>query len=43
MKLRGARDLVIGGHELAAQAFRARLVDELQLFIAPVIITEVTA
>ncbi len=38
MKQRAARDLVIGGHELAAQAFRAGLVDELMLFIAPIIL-----
>jgi len=35
MKLRAAHDLVISGHELAAYAFRAGLVDELKLFIAP--------
>lgn len=38
LKRRAARDLVISGHELAAHAFRARLVDELQLFIAPIIL-----
>jgi dihydrofolate reductase len=36
MKLRAARDLVISGHELAAHAFRAGLVDEIMLFIAPI-------
>ena len=36
MKLRAAHDLVISGHELAAYAFRAGLVDELKLFIAPI-------
>ncbi len=30
------RDLTVGGAELAAQAFRAGLVDEIQLFVAPV-------
>ena len=38
MKSRAAQDLVIGGHELAAQAFRSGLVDEIKLFIAPVIL-----
>jgi dihydrofolate reductase len=38
MKLRAAHDLVISGHELAAYAFRAGLVDEIKLFIAPVIL-----
>lgn len=38
MKLRAAHDLVISGHELAAYAFRAGLVDEIQLFIAPIIL-----
>jgi riboflavin biosynthesis pyrimidine reductase len=37
MKLRAAHDLVISGHELAAYAFRAGLVDEIKLFIAPII------
>jgi len=36
MKLRAAHDLVISGHELAAYAFSAGLVDEIQLFIAPI-------
>jgi len=38
MKLRAAQDLVISGHELAAYAFRAGLVDELKLFIAPIVL-----
>lgn len=38
LKRRAARDLVISGHDLAAQAFRAGLVDELQLFIAPIVL-----
>jgi riboflavin biosynthesis pyrimidine reductase len=29
---------VISGHELAAYAFRAGLVDEIKLFIAPIIL-----
>jgi dihydrofolate reductase len=32
------RDLTLGGTELAASAFRAGLVDELQLFLAPVLV-----
>ena len=31
-------DLAIGGPHLAAEAFRARLVDELQIFVVPVIV-----
>ena len=31
-------DLTVGGPNLAAAAFRARLVDELQLFVAPAIV-----
>ena len=38
MKSRATRDIGIGGHELAAHAFQAGLVDELYLFIAPVLI-----
>jgi len=38
MKLRAAQDLVISGHELAAHAFRAGLIDEVKLFIAPIIL-----
>jgi dihydrofolate reductase len=38
MKLRAKQDLVIGGHELASHAFRASLVDEIKLFIAPIIV-----
>jgi len=38
MKLRAAHDVVISGHELAAYAFRAGLVDEIKLFIAPIIL-----
>ncbi len=32
------RDLTVGGPELAALAFRAGLVDELQLFVTPVVV-----
>jgi len=38
LKESSERDLAVGGHELAASAFRAGLVDELQLFIAPAIV-----
>ena len=38
MKLQAAHDLVISGHDLAAYAFRAGLVDEIQLFVAPIIL-----
>ena len=34
----GARDISIGGSVLAAHAFRAGLVDELHLFIAPIVV-----
>jgi dihydrofolate reductase len=32
------RDITVGGSELAAEAFRAGLVDECQLFLSPVIV-----
>ena len=32
------RDVGVGGPELAAQAFAAGLVDECQLFLAPVVV-----
>jgi len=38
MKLRAAHDLVISGHELAAHAARAGFVDEIKLFVAPIIL-----
>jgi dihydrofolate reductase len=38
MKSRGAQDMVIGGHELAAHAFRAGLVDEIKLFVVPIVV-----
>jgi dihydrofolate reductase len=43
LKESSERDLSIGGPTLAAEAFRARLVDELQLFLAPVIVGGGTA
>ena len=36
MKAAAGRDLTVGGPDLAAQAFKAGLVDELHLFVAPV-------
>jgi dihydrofolate reductase len=38
MKVLAGRDLIVGGPELAAQAFKARLVDECHLFVAPVVV-----
>jgi dihydrofolate reductase len=38
MKLAADRDITVGGPELAAQAIRAGLVDEIHLFIAPVVV-----
>jgi dihydrofolate reductase len=38
LKASAERDLTVGGPELAAQAFEAGLVDELQLFLAPVVV-----
>ena len=38
MKASAGRDLTVGGSELAAQAFRAGVVDECQLFIAPIVV-----
>jgi len=39
-QLKGAagRDVTVGGPELAVQAFKAGLVDELHLFVAPVVV-----
>jgi dihydrofolate reductase len=37
LKAGAERDLTVGGPELAAHAFRAGLVDEVQLFLAPVV------
>ena len=38
MKAAAGRDLAVGGPELAAHAFRAGLVDECHLFVAPMIV-----
>jgi dihydrofolate reductase len=38
MKALAGRDLAVGGPELAAQAFRAGLVDECHLFVAPIVV-----
>jgi dihydrofolate reductase len=40
MKVEADRDLSVGGPDLAAQAIRAGLVDELRLIVAPVVIGE---
>ena len=38
MKASAERDLSVGGRDLAADAFRAGLVDELHLFLSPVVV-----
>ena len=38
MKATAGRDLLVGGPELAAQAFTAGLVDECHLFLAPIVV-----
>src|ERR671913_502859 len=38
MKALAGRDLIVGGPELAAQAFEAGLVDECHLFFAPMVV-----
>jgi dihydrofolate reductase len=38
LKAAAARELTVGGPALAAQAFRAGLVDECRLFVAPIIV-----
>ena len=38
LKARAARDLSVGGPELAAQAIEAGLVDEIHLFVTPVLV-----
>jgi dihydrofolate reductase len=38
LKAAAERDITVGGPELAAEAFKAGLVDELQLFVAPVVV-----
>jgi dihydrofolate reductase len=38
MKASAVRDMIVGGPDLAAQAFRTGLVDECHLFIAPIVV-----
>jgi dihydrofolate reductase len=38
MKASAQRDITVGGPELAAEAFRAGLVDELHLFVTPIVV-----
>ena len=38
MKARARRDISVGGPDLAAQAIRAGLVDELHLFLVPIVV-----
>jgi dihydrofolate reductase len=38
MKVNAERDLIVGGPNLAAQAFKAGLIDECHLFVSPIII-----
>jgi dihydrofolate reductase len=38
LKAASDRDLAVGGPELAAHAFRAGLVDEVHLFVAPIVV-----
>jgi riboflavin biosynthesis pyrimidine reductase len=38
MKVSAERDISVGGPDLAAQAIRARLVDEFELFLSPVVV-----
>jgi dihydrofolate reductase len=38
LKEAAGQDIFIGGANLAAQAFRAGLVDECQLFVAPILV-----
>jgi dihydrofolate reductase len=38
MKASAGRDVTVGGPDLAAQAFRAGLIDECQLFLTPIIV-----
>jgi len=38
MKASAGRDMLVGGPHLAAQAFRAGLVDECHLFVAPIVV-----
>jgi dihydrofolate reductase len=39
MKAEAERDISVGGPELAGQAIRAGLVDEIQLFLSPVVVS----
>jgi dihydrofolate reductase len=38
MKASAGRDLTVGGPDLAVQAFRAGLVDDCHLFVAPIMV-----
>ena len=38
MKVTAGHDISVGGPELAAQAFRAGLVDEIHLFVGPIVV-----
>ncbi len=38
MKASAGRDMIVGGADLAAQAFKAGLVDECHLFVAPMVV-----
>lgn len=38
LKAAAGRDLTVGGPNLAAQAFKARLIDECHLFVTPVVV-----
>jgi dihydrofolate reductase len=38
MKAAAGRDITVGGPDLAAQAIKAGLVDEYQLFVAPIVV-----
>ena len=38
MKATAGRDITVGGPDLAAQAIKAGLVDELQLFLTPIVV-----
>ena len=38
MKEAAERDITVGGPHLAAQALRSRLVDQLQVFVAPIVV-----
>ena len=38
MKAKAANDITVGGPELAAQAIRAGVVDEIHLFVTPVVV-----